>query len=111
MRLRFRFRDGSCDQGKVCGIIDYCGPDVCRNENCVDEVNDCTCDCDADYELMLQVNGSVCVAKECDILSRTRFSGTDVNVSVKVRRRRGSSEKMNSRSATTPIEEVRCDKC
>ena len=33
----------------------------------VGEVNDYTCDCDEDYELMLLVNGAVCVAKECEI--------------------------------------------
>ena len=37
------------------GIIDACGPNVCRNGNCVDEGNDYTCDCDEDYELILQV--------------------------------------------------------
>ena len=40
---------------KVCGNIDDCG-------NCVDKVNGYTCDCDEDHELMLWVNGSVCVA-------------------------------------------------
>ena len=69
---------------KVCGIIDYCGPNACRNGNCVDKVNGHTCDCDEDYELMLHVNGSVRVAKECGIFSRTRFSGADVNVNVNV---------------------------
>ena len=43
-----------------------------------------TCDCDEDSELVLLVNGSVCVAKECDIFSRTRFSGTDVYVNVRM---------------------------
>ena len=90
-------------------VID-CGPDACGNGNCVDKVNGYTCDCDEDYELMLHVNGSVTVAKECEIFSRTRFSGTDVNVNVKVRRCRGSSEKMNSRSARVPIEGARYDK-
>ena len=64
----------------------------------VDAVNGYTCDCDEDHELMLLINGSVCVAKECGISSRTRLSGTDVNVNVKVRQCRGSSEKMNSQS-------------
>ena len=69
---------------KVCGIIDDCGLDACRNGNSVDEVNGYTCDCDEDFELMFQVNGSVRVVKECRIFSRTWFSGTDVNVNVKV---------------------------
>ena len=51
----------------MCGIIDDCGPDACRNGNCADEVNGYTCDCDEDHELMLLVNGSGCVAKECQI--------------------------------------------
>ena len=85
----------------MCGNID-----ACRNENCVDEVNGYTCDCDEDYELMLLLNGSVCVANEREIFSRTRFSGNDVNV----RRCRGSSEKMSSRSARVQIEEVRCER-
>ena len=67
----------------MCGIIDACGPDACRNENCVDEVNGYTCDCDEDCELMLLVKGSVCVAEECENFSRTWFSGADVNVNVK----------------------------
>ena len=38
----------------------------------VDAVNGYTCDCDEDHELMLLINGSVCVAKECGIfLSNT----------------------------------------
>ena len=37
--------------------------DACRTGDCVDKVNGYTCDCDEDHELMLQVNGSVCVAK------------------------------------------------
>ena len=73
-------------------------------------MNGNTCDFDEDYELMLLVNGSVRVAKECEIFSRKRFSGADVNVNVKVRRCRGSSEEMNSRSARVPIEGVRCDR-
>ena len=72
-------------------------------------MNGYTCDVDEDYELMLQVHGSVCVAKECEIFSRTRFRGTDVNVNV-MRRCRGSCVKMNARSARVPIEGVRCDR-
>ena len=75
---------GAVSKEKVCGIIDDCGPDACRSGNCVDKVNGYMCDCDEDYELMLQVNGSVCAAKECGIFSPTRFSGADVNVNVKV---------------------------
>ena len=41
---------------------------------CVDKVNGYTCDCDEDHELMLQVHGSVCVAR----------NGTDVNAIMKV---------------------------
>ena len=48
----------------MCGNIDDCGRNACRNENCVDEVKGYTCDFDEDHELMLQVNGSLCVAKE-----------------------------------------------
>ena len=51
----------------MCGNIDDCGLDACRHENRVDEVNGYTCDCDEVRELVLQVNGSVCVAKECEI--------------------------------------------
>ena len=43
----------------MCGIIDDCGPDACRNGNCVDKVKCYTFDCDEDCELTLQVNGSV----------------------------------------------------
>ena len=82
---------------KVCGNIDDCGPDACRNENFVDEVNDYTCDCDEDYELMLLVNGSVCVAKECEFFSRTRFNGADVNV------KREVSEHQNKQHARPPF--------
>ena len=62
-----------------------CWAGACGNENCVDEVNGYTCDCDEDCELVLLVNGSVCVAKEYEMFSRTRFSGTDVNAHGKVR--------------------------
>ena len=51
--------------------------------NCVDEVNGYTCDCDEDNKLMLLVNGSVCVAKECEFFSRTRFNGANVDVNVR----------------------------
>ena len=83
LRFHFRFPDGSSEQGKVCGNIDDCGLGAWRNENCVDEVNGYTCDCDEDYELMLLVNGSVCVAKECEIFSRTWFNGARVNANMK----------------------------
>ena len=62
----------------------------------VDEVNGYTCVCDEEDELVLLVNGSLCVAKECEIFPRTWFSETDVNVNVKVRRCRGSFEKIIS---------------
>ena len=77
------FQTEAVSKETVCGNSDDCGPDGCRSEKCVDEVNGHTCDCDEDHELMLQVNGSVCVAKECEIISRTRFSGADVNVNMK----------------------------
>ena len=54
-----------------------CGPDACGNENCVDEVNCYTCNCHENHEFILQVNGPVCVAKECEIFSRTWFSESD----------------------------------
>ena len=37
--------------------------DACKTGDCVDKVNVYTCDCDEDHELMLQVNGSACVAR------------------------------------------------
>ena len=52
--------------------MDDCGPEASRNGNCVDEVNGYTCDCDEDHELILLVNGPVCVAKDCEIF----FSNT-----------------------------------
>ena len=36
---------------------------ACRTGDCVDKVNGDTCDCDEDHELMLQLNGSACVAR------------------------------------------------
>ena len=53
----------------MCGIIDDCGPNACRNGNCVDKVNGNKCDCDEDYELMLPVNDALCVAKEIGTFS------------------------------------------
>ena len=38
-----------------------------RTGDCVDKVNGHTCDCDEDLELMLQVNGSACVARNVNI--------------------------------------------
>ena len=52
---------------KVCEIIGDCGLNACRTGDCVDKVNVYTCDCDADHELMLQVNGSACVARNVTI--------------------------------------------
>ena len=40
---------------------------ACRTGDCVDKVNGYTCDCDEDHELMLQVNGSACVARNVNI--------------------------------------------
>ena len=47
--------------------------DACRNCDCVDMVNCCTCDCDEDHELMLQVNGSTCVARNVKISLSNEF--------------------------------------
>ena len=47
----------------MCENIDDCGLNACRTGDCVDKVNGYTCDCDGDHELMLQVNGSACVAR------------------------------------------------
>ena len=33
-----------------------------------------------DFELVLLVNGSVCVTKDCEMSSRTQFTGIDVDV-------------------------------
>ena len=68
----------------MCGIIDGCGPDACRDGNCADEVTCYTCDCDEDYELMLLVNGSCAWPRNVKFSSRTRFSGADLDVNVKV---------------------------
>ena len=60
---------------RCAGSLD-CGPDACRNGNCVDKVNGNAFDCDEDYELMLQVNDSVCVVKECSgtrVMRHTRW--------------------------------------
>ena len=38
------------------------------------------CDCDEGYEMMLQGNDSVCVAKECGTFSRAWFSGAAEDV-------------------------------
>ena len=40
---------------------------ACRTRDCVDKVNGYTCDCDEDLELMLQVSGSACVARNVNI--------------------------------------------
>ena len=55
----------------------WSGPNACGNGDCVDKVNGYTCDCGEGYELMLQGNDSVCVAKECGTSSRAWFSGAD----------------------------------
>ena len=49
--------------GKVCEIIDDCDLNACKTGDCVDKVNGYTCDYDEDHELMLQLNGSACVAR------------------------------------------------
>ena len=46
---------------------------ACRTGDCVDKVNGYTCDCDADHQLMLQVNGSACVARNVKISFSNEF--------------------------------------
>ena len=62
---------------KVCDIIEDCGLDACRTSDGVDKVNGYTCDCDGDRELMLQVSGSTCVARNVTNfpLQRVQTSG------------------------------------
>ena len=57
-----------------------------------------------DIELVLLVNGSVCVTKDCEMPSRTQFNGIDVDVNSCSCR--GNSEEMKSRSARAQIEGV-----
>ena len=58
-------------------IIDDCGLNACRTGDCVNKVNGYTCDCDEDHELMLQVNGSACVARNVKnfLLQRVQNEG------------------------------------
>ena len=58
---------------KVCEIIDDCELNACRTGDCVDKVNGYTRDCDEDHELMLQVNGSTCVARNVKISFSNEF--------------------------------------
>ena len=71
---------------KVSRNIDK-NPNACRDGNSVDKVNGYTCNCDAGHELMLQENGSVCVAKEMrDFFSLAQwFSGAGENRDVGVK--------------------------
>ena len=50
---------------------------ACRTGDCVDKVNGFTCDCDEDHELMLQLNGSACVARNVKnfLLQRVQIEG------------------------------------
>ena len=50
---------------------------ACRTGDCVDKVNGYTCDCDEDHELMLQLNGSACVARNVKnfLLQRVQIEG------------------------------------
>ena len=50
---------------------------ACRIGDCVDKVNGYTCDCDEDHELMLQLNGSTCVARNVKhfLLQRVQIAG------------------------------------
>ena len=59
----------------MCEIIDDCELDACRTGDCVDKVNGYTCDGDEDHELMLQINGSACVACENFLLQRVQIEG------------------------------------
>ena len=58
---------------KVCEIIDDGELNACRNGDCVDKVNFYTCDCDEDHELMLQISGSACVARNMKISFSNEF--------------------------------------
>ena len=61
----------------MCELIDDCGLNACRTGDCVDKVNGYTCDCDEDHELMLQLNGSACVARNVKnfLLQRVQIEG------------------------------------
>ena len=60
----FLIPGGSSEQMKRCAkSLMIVSLNACRTGDCVDKVNGCTCDCDEDHELMLQVNGSACVAR------------------------------------------------
>ena len=52
---------------KLCEIIDDCELNACRTGDCVNKVNGYMCDCNEDHELILQVNGSACVARNVKI--------------------------------------------
>ena len=53
---------------------------ACRTGDCVDKVNGYTCDCDEDHELMLQLNGSACVARNVKkiLLQRVQIESVPV---------------------------------
>ena len=55
---------------------------ACRTGDCVDKVNGYTCDCDEDHELMLQVNGSACVARNVKnfLLQRVQIEGVRCDI-------------------------------
>ena len=59
--------DGSAERRKVCGNIDYCGPDACRNQTVSTRWTVTRLNCRADYELVLLINDSACVTNECEI--------------------------------------------
>ena len=54
-------------------IIDDCGLNPCGTGDCINNVNGYTCDCDEDHELMLQVNGPACVARNVKNSSSNEF--------------------------------------
>ena len=58
---------------KVCEIIDIVGLLRVETGDCVDKANSYTCDCDEDHELMLQVSGSACVARNVKISFSNEF--------------------------------------
>ena len=69
----FLIPEGSSEQGKCAKSLMIASLKACRTGDCVDKVNGCTCDCDEDRELMLQVNGSACVARNVKISFSNEF--------------------------------------
>ena len=57
----------------MCEIIDDCELNACRTRDCVNKVNGYSCDCYEDHELILQVNGSACVARNMKFSFSSEF--------------------------------------